>query len=204
MAFVPAPKVLQCEARWTLLGQQVENVTYWLTADPPTSADATVIAQEYQDAWVAHLQSMSGTDMSLRELYFTDLTSETAPTYTVVPGATLAGTGGTATLPNNISLCISFRTEGRGRSSRGRNYLFGLTEGVVTGNTVLDMYANGAIDFFTAWATAVAPSSIIPVVISRRVDGADRTTALIQPINAYIYTDQTVDAQRRRLPGRGS
>lgn len=204
MAFVPAPNVLMCEARWTLLGQQVENVTYWQSDAGVFAGTAAVIAAEYQASWVANLAPLSGTDMSLRELYFTDLSSETAPTYTVVPGTPIVGTGGTATLPNSVSLVVSFRTEGRGRSSRGRNYLFGLTEGVVTGNTVSDTYANAALAFFDDWAAALGAGELAQVVVSRRTDGADRVTALVQPVTARVYTDQWIDAQRRRLPGRGS
>jgi hypothetical protein len=204
MAFVPATNVLMCEARWTLLGQQVENVTYWLADGEPFSVTAAAIAAEYQASWVAHLMPLSGTDMSLREMYFTDLTTETSPTYTVVPGTPIVGTGGTPTLPSNISLCISFRTEGRGRSSRGRNYLFGLTEGVVTGNTVSDTYVNAALAFYEDWAAPLAVGGLTQVVISRIAGGDDRVTALVQPVTARIYTDQWVDAMRRRLPGRGS
>lgn len=204
MAFVPAANVLMCEARWTFLGQQVENVTFWETAASPSSADAEAIAQAYESSWVANLRSLSSTDMSLRELYFTDLTTATAPTYTVVPGAPLVGTAGTASLPSNNAFCISFRTEGRGRSARGRNYLFGLVEGHVTGNTVSDTYANAAVSFFNAWTTAVLVSGPQPVVVSTRTNKQDRVAALVQPINAFIYTDQWVDVQRRRSPGRGT
>jgi hypothetical protein len=41
------------------------------------------------------------------------------------------------------------------------------------------------------------------IVYSRFENGDPRPEALIAPVDAVVFTDRTIDSQRRRLPGRG-
>jgi hypothetical protein len=41
------------------------------------------------------------------------------------------------------------------------------------------------------------------VVVSTVENKAPRASALVQPVTSVLYTDLTVDSQRRRLTGRG-
>ena len=70
-------------------------------------------------------------DIEFREAYYTDLTSATAPTYTRTSGLPIDGSATNDALPANCALCISHRTNGRGRSSRGRTYIAGIPEDIV-------------------------------------------------------------------------
>lgn len=204
MPFVPALNVLQCETRWTYLGQQVENVTYWRTTGVPTPENAADLYMEFEAAFVAHTMTLTSNQMLFREMYLTDLSSETAPTYTVLPEEPLAGTANTTPLPSSVALCISFRTNGRGRSARGRNYAMGVTEAHVDGNLFLSSWVNGQLDFYNRWRNQSAASSLQQVVISRISEGVERAEAFVQPVTAILVVDSVVDSQRRRLLGRGA
>jgi hypothetical protein len=140
----------------------------------------------------------------MREVYLTDLSSQTAPTVTVVPGTNVLGSGTADPLPNNVALCVSFRTEGRGRSARGRNYISGHAETSLSGNTFNATVSNGIRDAYEELLDATTyTGSWTWVVLSRFEDGVARAAGLVQPVTAVVLTDTTVDSQRRRLPGRG-
>ena len=204
MPFVPAENVLQCETRWTYLGQQVENVTYWRTTGVPTPEHAADLYMEFEAAFVAHTMALTSNQMLFREMYLTDLSSETSPTFTVLPEEPLAGTANTTPLPSSVALCVSFRTAGRGRSSRGRNYAMGVTEAHVDGNLFLNAWVNGQLDFYNRWRNQAAVQGLQQVVLSRTEGGVERTEGLAQTITAILVVDQIVDSQRRRLLGRGA
>jgi len=108
-------------------------------------------------------------------------------------------------LPGNCSLSISFRTAGRGRSSRGRNYFVGLVESQVNG----DVVNGGNVDAYqTLYEELIGAGSVVTgwqwVVVSRFFNGAPRTAGLAQPVTAVVVVDSFIDSMRSRLLGRGT
>jgi len=205
MEFVPAPGVAQCELRFLMDGQRVENIVYFDLGTDPAPVLFNELAQELWDWWAAEMRPLLAPQISLQEVFITDLTSATSETYTYVGGSgPIAGTAAGAALPSNVAACISFRTGGRGRSSRGRNYVAGLIEADVTMNTVDPTTAAALVTAYSELLGAPAITDGVWSVVSRVSGGVPRETALVQPITAAIMTDRTVDSQRRRLPGRGA
>lgn len=204
MAFIPTENVAQVEIRYFAAGQQCENTLYFYNPDGVGLAGLIDITDQVGEWWDLHLQPQQAGDVSILEIYGTDLTSSTAPTYTNLEKEGMTG-GNTATgmLPGNATLCVSFRTVGRGRSSRGRNYFVGLPEGAVTQNTVGAGTVSAIEDAYNALITFVTPPWQW-IVLSRYVDGAPRVEGLIQPVVAALCVDPYVDSQRRRLTGRGT
>jgi len=103
-------------------------------------------------------------------------------------------------LPGSVAACISFRTGGRGRSTRGRNYVPGLSEDVVNGNdldltTLNNMVA--AYELFMGGGTF--PIAWTWGVLSRFFNLSPRVTGLFQPIIDVLSTTLTVESQRGRL-----
>lgn len=204
MGFVPTENAAEVELRFTLHGQQVENTLYFYNPDGVGVAGLIDLTTQLNGWYTNHLKTVQASSVVLLELYATDLTSAVAPTYS---NTVLNGTPGTFTtgpcLPGNASLTVSFRTTGRGRSARGRNYFIGLPEASVVGNTVDTAYVN-AIEtaYFELINYLTEPWQWI--VLSRVFEGADRTEGLVQPITNVIIVDPYVDSQRRRLTGRGN
>lgn len=204
MPFVPTPDTAKVEMRYNYVGQQVENLLYFKCNTGISPAKMIDLGEYLIDTWIADVQSGSPDSLRLREVFITDLTTESSPAVTVTTG--LPADGGTATQssPNNVTLTCSFRTFGRGRSSRGRNYLLGIREDEVGDNIVATGFKNRWSEFFNDITDPFPLSddwtwSVVSLVHNK----APRSEGLVQQVLTHVYVDSTVDSQRRRLPGRG-
>lgn len=203
MAFIAVPNTVMVEIRAVLFGQQVENTLYFLnnTGDPDASAMEDLANDLF--AWVATPFSDNlSTEYGFREIYVTNLTSSTSPTFALPIAGTGAVTG--SSLPSSSCICMSFRTAERGRSARGRNYVSGLAEDEVTGNTLGLTRADAIRDAYAAIPAALVTGDWTWVVVSRFTNGAPRATGVTIPVTTVTYADRFLDSQRRRLTGRGS
>jgi hypothetical protein len=204
MAYIPAPQTVMAELRFLWSTQKVENVLYFQASGGLTTALMTTLGNNLIGWWNTNFKPISSNILNLNEVFLTDLTTQTSPTVSVVTGLPSPGTDAAESMPFNVSLCFSFRTAGRGRTSRGRNYVPGLTEGKVNGNGILSSYFTPAT---AAYTTLIGAGTFTPglqwCVVSRHFNGVPRTSALVQPITSVVLVDQIIDSQRRRLPGRG-
>lgn len=203
MAFIPVPNTALVEVRMRLDSQLVENTLYFEKDGGISGNDLANLGQTIVDWWSNYYNQNMSNQLQLREVYVTDLTSQTSDTATVVPSEPLSGLNPSPALPNSVSLTISFRTGGRGRSSRGRNYVVGLVEAAVTGNTVETSYATQLVNAYVQLASPPNVANFSWVVVSRYSNNAPRAEGVTAPVTAVVATDLTVDSQRRRLPGRG-
>jgi hypothetical protein len=203
MPFIPVAGVAQAEIRMTWDDQKVENTLYFDFGTTPTSGDLTTLGTDLLAWWTANIAPLTNQDVQLREIYLTDLTSATGAAVTVVPASPLFGEVNLDSLPNNVALCVSFRTAFRGRSFRGRNYVVGLSENQVSGSHVIETVSE---QFVTAYEQLLSGGHAVSqtwVVVSRFTGNAPRTAGVATPIDTVLVVDSTVDSQRRRLPGRG-
>jgi len=203
MAFVPASNTLQVEIRGTYFGQDYENVLYFKNGSTIDSAEVEALFDFLEDDFMADWLVGLSDQLQIDEFYATDLTSSTSPTYSRVFSPALEGTEtGAAGQPGSVAACISFRTANRGRGSRGRNYVGGITENNVTGNQI-DV---GQLNLLVASYELLLGGGDIPAswvwsVVSRFLLGSPRVSALVQEILDVLSTDLTVDSQRGRLRG---
>lgn len=205
MAFVPAAAVVQAELRFTQDAQQIENVLHFKFGAPPVTVGAMeALGDAIITWWDTVMQPLTSNTISFREVYLTDLTTATSPTVTRTTGLPLLGALTEEALPNNIALCVSFRTNGRGRSSRGRNYVAGVTDNNIIGNNFASVWADAVVQAYATLADDLLLEDWTHGVLSRILNGVDRTTGLFQPVISYLTMDYIADSQRRRLPGRGS
>lgn len=204
MPFVPAANVAMVELRYTYQGQQVENTLYFDRGSAMTTTEMTDLAALLATNFQDNVRANMPTSLTLREIYVTDLTSDTAPTVTYTGILPLTGSDGQPAMPNSVTLCISFRTNGRGRSSRGRNYLLGITENEVDNNFVSSTFYGPWETFYTDVLGIAAGEVWTWVVLSRYANNAPRVAGLAQPVTDFVIVDTVVDNQRRRLPGRGT
>lgn len=210
MPFVPVPETAEAEIRMLLDGQKIENTLYFQRDGGWSPSSFVALANALLLWWTTDYSVFVSSSVTLSEVYLTDLSSSTgivlsAPAPTPHP----AGARSAASLPNNVTICVSFRTGTRGRSFRGRNYISGLSEDAVVLNTVdsavqADIIA--AYDLLQPLAGDVDASW----VVASRFSGVDvdghpipRTTGIATIISTVIIVDSIIDSQRRRLPGRG-
>jgi hypothetical protein len=205
MAFVGKANCVQANLRFTQDDQQVENTLYFeYKAGTVTTALMSTLGDDLITWWTSEVGTYLTDKLTFREVYLTDLTTQTSPTVTVTTGLPATADLGQAALPNNASACISFRTSGRGRSSRGRNYLAGVSEDSVSNNTLNATFVSNLIAAYESLMDAATYTDDWTwIVYSRFENGNPRAEALIAPVDAVVFTDRTIDSQRRRLPGRG-
>lgn len=203
MAFVPALNTLKVDLRGTNNSQLVSNTIYVRTPAAPSAADAEAIGDILLDAWVANMQSKLSNSFTLREFYFTDMSTSSSPTFSYTGGLPLVGTDLSGIEPGNVAYVIGFRTEGRGRSARGRNYISGLPRNAVSANSTTVAFQGAVLAFYSDVAADLITAGYQHVVVSKVSEGEDRPTALVQPVTSYNFTDLNLDSQRRRLNGRG-
>lgn len=113
------------------------------------------------------------------------------------PVAALPGSMGGELMPGSVASAIFYDSAYRGRSSHGRQFMGGFTEGQVGG----DFIVNSLVTWLAQWAAnmltfeAVDDVNLIPVIASRKQE-------VLYPMVRAV-TENIVDNMRRRLTGRG-
>lgn len=204
MAFIPASNVIQAEVRMRLDSQRIENTLYFQPVGAaPSIINMGELGAQLVTWWGTYIEPLVSDQLTLVEVYLTNLTTSTSFTVTYVAGLPMAGGISAAVLPNHVAACVSFRTNGRGRASRGRNYIPGLTENNVVKNTMVPGLVTGLVNAYLQLIDFDGAYDLRWGVLSRYLNGAPRATGFFQPIVGVVMTDDTVDSQRRRLPARG-
>lgn len=92
-----------------------------------------LLAAEFRAAIIPDWRACLGFDVAIREITVTDVVPGTAAdvVLTLVPEP--HGTGGTFEAPAQLCYVISWRSDGIGRNTRGRNYLSGLPRSFIGG-----------------------------------------------------------------------
>ena len=204
MPFIPVPDTVLIEFRGTYLGQKVENTLYGLAGDPISSLDLPAFGTDLMNWWIDNLAANIGAGVNINQIVFTDLTTAFSPSFTFVPTSLMQGTQDGEGLPGNVSIVMSFRSSGRGRSSRGRNYIIGLTQNQVVGNQILSGEAEELRAAYALLPDIFTANGFTWVVVSRFTGNAPRTTGVTSIVSAVVVTDLNIDSQRRRLTGRGA
>lgn len=204
MPFVVTFNTVQCELRYLWDGQQVENTLYFEYDHAPTVGEGSDLADALFDWWDANMKQWQVAAIALREIYLTDLSAADSWSFTRVSSPAEPGTRSGESMPNNTALCISFRTNQRGRAHRGRNYVMGVAEGDVSHNSFTTTYLAGVQAAYVALADVEAATGANWVVVSRFQGLLPRENGITTPITSVGYFDGVVDSQRRRLPGRGA
>jgi hypothetical protein len=209
MPFVPVALTAEVELRYLAANQRCENTLYFRKETSWTASDLNTLGLNVIAWWLTNMAPLISTDVGLREAYCTSLASATAPAATV-PAA--PGDAGESAFPmdaNNVSLAISFRTDVRGRSARGRNYIIGIPKQNVALSEVDSILVGQYVAAYDLLRTA-PPAPADDWVVVSRFSGVDvngdpipRAAGVVNIITAVLAVDNTVDSQRRRLPHRG-
>lgn len=204
MAFIPTAGTVRIDALIDLFGQHCEN-TFWFFNDgaDPTPADLLAIAGDFNDKFSTTMVNHMSPDAAYRGCV---VTSQIAVDSPAIEAALfpVGGTAGLVGMPGNVSFSVKFSTAGRGRSSRGRNYVVGVPTEVVTQDQVSTDWANLVITDYETFLPGLISGGWIWVVVSHFTAHAPRVAGLVEPITTVSYADLTVDSQRRRLRGRGN
>lgn len=211
MPFVPVLNTAEAQLVVRLDSQTMENTLFFQLPTDPSAADLLSLGGDLIAWWGDNIAPQVSAAAELIEIVCTSLTSDTSPSVTSVPPVAALGLVSGDFLPTNASLAVSFRTNLRGRSFRGRNYVIGLTESQVTGNHV----SNVSVAAYKAAYEVLLPAGGAFTddwawVVVSRFHGVDvnhkpipRTAGVRTAVTSVVIVDDVIDSQRRRLPGRG-
>jgi hypothetical protein len=204
MAFVPATNVMQVELVHTWDNQIVENVLHYQRGGGVTEQAMLDVGLFLTTWWNGFIKPLVSSTISLTEIRITDLTTEFAPGIGYTTGLPIVGTHVSTSLPNNVSVTMTKRTNYRGRAYRGRIYHIGLGENQVTDNKVAPATLTSLLAAYTGILSINADGVASPlVVVSKYQGGLPRAGALVTPVVNFA-SDGIIDSQRRRLPKRGT
>lgn len=205
MPFVSALGTAKVELRYQIDGQRIENLLYFYLGANPTDGDFEALGEALLVWYEDTLAPTLTTAIALHEVFITDLSSSTGPVFSLTPAeGAIRGVRSVTSLPSGNALCVSFRTNGRGRSARGRNYVAGLGISDTNESIFLPSPAENVRSAYSALLSTGVVGTAVWSVVSTIHAKAPREAALVQPITGAVLTDLAIDSQRRRLPGRGN
>lgn len=200
MGFIPAPNVVRLDAIYTQDNQLCENVYHYQFAAAPTALELNNLIDAFKTWETNHGAALRADDVALVRVKATDMTAPDGLIVDrqIVPA--IVGTNVAGSMPNNVTLAITWRTGLGGRSFRGRTYHIGLVKGTLTAPNQVSNAGQASLIAAYSLLMAVDPIGLQPlVVVSRRHAKADRLVCVSTPVTAAT-TDGFVDSQRRRLP----
>lgn len=204
MPFQAVPNVAQCRVEGRQDGQLTINDLYFeISGGGITPVNIATLAAALATWATAALAPLASVDWSSSRVTAVDLGSPTGAI--AVADATAVGGVGTEAAPNNVAACVSLRTAQAGRSGRGRNYVCGVPNAVVTLNTMSAGYMGDLIDAYTLLIGAgTFEAGWQLVIVSRRTAGLPRPTGIAIPVTSASFTRPTVASMRSRAVGHGA
>lgn len=135
MPFIPVPEAWEVVVRNTLGSIDVVNVFGYHSTDTLDQAAADAVGTVLNNAWEDLLGFLS-TGFTMGTVTVTDLSEVTGAQFVATTYGGDDGTDATGALPFQVAALISWRTNTRGRSFRGRTYMGGFCEDFSTGRDV--------------------------------------------------------------------
>lgn len=205
MPFQPVPGTIGIVVDCRLSGEVAQNTLYFFQngADPTVGdciAVATIVKNFYTNALMPLLATtLIGVKVVAKNLFINGGAKG------VVSMAGSAGGVATEQATNNDAAVVTFDTGQSGKSSHGRNYVPGIPNAAITVNTLDPDFMAGVI---AAYETLLPggdndPAPYFWSVVSRQSGGIVAAEGLAVPVMNVYFTDDIIDSQRRRLPGRG-
>jgi hypothetical protein len=140
---------------------------------------------------------------TLPTIRLTALDSDSAPSIERVV-TNPAGTASGNQSQDSSALTVTFITDLRGRSYRGRNYLPGMpNEATVNGSSWSVVKAAAMADCYDALRTLLIAEAFSHVVASRYHNGVRRTVGVATGVTQYRGNTK-IAVQRRRIAGTGA
>lgn len=161
-----------------------------------------LLAAEFRTTVVPEWLGCLGFNMIVREITVTDVEPGTGADYVLNLGPSFPhGTGGTTEAPGQLAYVISWRSDGIGRNTRGRNYLFGLPLSQITPTTWDGDAFDNVANLVSVVLAQYGPTGFSDLgrlqVISRQFNGSPVVPPQAFPITHAIF-DQTIKTNRKR------
>lgn len=204
MVYQTVPDTAEVTINALLAGQRIQNTYHFTNADAWTAAALGSLCDDVMTTWNAYVPTNMSTAYAVTSVEARGLRSESdVYSFSAITPAAGANTG--ATLPNNVVLSVARLSGLTGRSFRGRVYIPVTVQAFLTGvNAVSSTFVTAVEAALNNLRVAGTSEGWANVIVSRKADGVLRTVGITTPVLSYQVRDNTLDSQRRRLPGRGA
>jgi len=150
--------------------------------------------------WNTSIKPLVGAHCALTRIRMRDITTANSPIGDYSDGLPIVGTGSGSPPSNNVAWSIKKNSGLAGRSYRGRVYMLGMTESVITGNLIDTGWGLNVIAAFNdALLLVGGDSDYGMVVVSKYSGGSPRVNGLATDVISFSAADYRVDTRRDRL-----
>jgi len=202
LPYQPCPNILKVALSGNVGGEELVNTLHYGRPTAWDTTDMLTVATGVYDWWVANMAPLVCDNSGFNLSQATDLTTRTSASVTYSHALT-GGTISTPAAPNNVAVCVTLRTDNRGRSYRGRNYVGGIPLSQILGGLYIEStYANEIKEAYEALIGEDFGVGAVWGVLSRTLDKVLRDEGVLTEITS-VSVDLALDSQRRRLAGRG-
>lgn len=183
-------------------GNNITIGTCWQKTTAWDNLELATLLVSFEAAWAEIMPSLYSSALRVTRFEAYDMEVEGGSYAALdISGSTLAGTRAGNPEAFNSAMSVTLRTASRGKSYRGRLYHPGLVaddkaSARLWGSTLADSV--GAAYAALALAVHTDDTTIQQVVVSKRADGAWRSSAVITPIVAWVGRTK-IATQRLRI-----
>lgn len=202
--FIPFANCAEILIEGTLASQAADLTLACRKGSPFAGTDLQDIA-DLVAGWVVNtLLDFISDDYSANSVKVTDLTTQFSPVAFSTAGLPANGAVTGIPVPNNVAAVVSFATNNRGRSFRGRNYIPGAPSAELqTTSEFQSTYAASLAGAYQDLADGLGVAGFDHVILSRQENGVRRTTGVATRVTEYLGRTP-VGTQRRRVIGHGA
>lgn len=206
MAFIPCPNTIEAQLVYTMELEPCENVYHMSYSSTPTQSSLTTLAGVFTAWETAHGSQHRSTQCALHVVRLRDIASASGQELIFSVSPAITGINASDPLPNNCTIATAMRTGLAGRSNRGRGFWIGMTDSMVSANSVVSSIQTAILGDYAALLSALGTNGT-PLVVLSKYHGTDsngkpipRSAGVTTPVISFSM-DVTMDSQRRRLPG---
>lgn len=211
MAFQPCPETAEIRISAEQNGQLAENVLHCRISTTPDLTEMNAVKSVVNDWVTGPYAATASEQLAFTSITVTDLNVagglQVTQDLTGINGEQVVGVK-----TNQDTFCIKLLTGHRGRSFRGRFYMMGLAANAYRTddpNRLLPAGVSGILSMVDVLRTDLATAAHPLGVLSRFNKDAvptpphERAFGLLTDVTSVAATDDIVDGQSRRMPGRG-
>lgn len=199
MAFIPYPDGVLAVVEQSVGADDYTN-TLWFELLVGQNHDLQGLADWLHNWWGSQIMPNLSTSVALTNVRAYQMDTASSPAVDSTGAAVPGGQAG-APAPISAAMVATFYTGGRGRSSRGRNYIAGWTDDDVTAIQLADGTLVGNI--ITAYEylrdNIQQNTGYVWVVASKQNGGVPRTEILGTQIASIESRSSLLGSQRRRI-----
>lgn len=191
----------QVAVRFLKNGSQVENV-FHVFADLPLTQAVADSVHAVVDTWVTTtLRPLQTNDTIFTEIVIEGVNQ--GDNRFVYPGDNGTGSIANSQSPDNVTIAIKKNVAARGRGVSGRFFHIGINVNQINNSRVNAAYMNGLIAGYGTLATNLETEGNQLVVMKYNKTTHPPTPVSYAAVTSVSASDNIIDSQRRRLPGRG-